>query len=96
MSWHAPENFDFNRLQNADVYGANGEKIGSVDQVLTETTSGKHYLLVRTSPLGIGDEYYVPESDIDMLGQDRIVVNTTKDELQARGATRPPEERRRD
>ena len=42
--------YDYNQLQNLDVYGAKGNKIGSVDQVLTDTNTGKHYLLVKAGP----------------------------------------------
>ena len=91
MSWNPPLNYDYNQLQNLDVYGANGQKIGSINQVLTDTTSRQHYLLVKGGPLGLGEDYYIPESAIDLVGQDRVVIDKTQDQLKASGWTKPPE-----
>ena len=92
MSWNPPPNYDYDQLQNLDVYGANGQKIGPIKQVLTDTTSRQHYLLVKGGPLGLGTEdYYIPESAINLVGQDRVVIDKTHDQLKASGWTKPPE-----
>ncbi|HUY99581.1 MAG TPA: PRC-barrel domain-containing protein [Thermomicrobiaceae bacterium] len=91
MSWQPQPKYDYAQLQSIDVYDASGNKIGPVDQVLTERPSGKHYLLVKGGPLGIGsDDYYIPETAIDMVGRDRVVVDIGKDELKRKGWTKPP------
>lgn len=91
MSWSPTPGYDYEQLKNLDVYGAQGQKIGSVDQVMTETTSRQHYLLVKGGPLGLGTEdYYIPESAIEMVGQDRIVIDKTEDQLKSSGWTKPP------
>ncbi len=91
MSWNPSPDYNYDQLRNLDVYGARGDKIGSVDQVLTDTTSNKHYLLVKAGPLGISTEdYYIPETAIDMVGQDRVVIDKTEDQLKSSGWTKPP------
>ncbi|HEU4793164.1 MAG TPA: PRC-barrel domain-containing protein [Nitrolancea sp.] len=91
MSWNPSPDYDYDQLQNLDVYGAQGQKIGSVNQILTETTSNRHYLLVKAGPLGLGTEdYYIPETAIDMVGQDRVVIDKTEDQLKSSGWTKPP------
>jgi sporulation protein YlmC with PRC-barrel domain len=91
MSWNPPAGYNYDQLTQIDVYDAKGDKIGPIDQVLTERPSGQHYLLVKGGPLGLGTtDYYIPESAIDMVGQDRVVVDATKDELKNRGFDQPP------
>lgn len=90
MSWTPSPNYDYNQLQNLDVYGAKGNKIGSVSQVMTDTTTKQHYLLVKAGLLG-NQDYYIPESAIDMVGQDRVVIDKTEDQLKSSGWTKPPQ-----
>ena len=92
MSWNPSPSYDYNQLQNLDVYGAKENKIGSVDRVLTDTNTGKHYLLVKAGPLGLGTgDYYIPESAIDMVGNDRVVIDKTEDQFKSSGWTKPPQ-----
>ncbi len=73
------------------VYGSNGEKIGTVDEVLTDTTSGRRYFLVKGGPLGLGtDTFYIPESAVELTGSDRVVLNMTKTDIEAQGWMNPP------
>ena len=91
MSWQPQPDYDYSRLQNVDVYDASGNKIGPIDQVLTERPTGRRYLLVKGGPLGMGtDSYYIPETAIDMVGKDRVVVDVKKDTLKDQGWTKPP------
>ncbi|MGA3000075.1 PRC-barrel domain-containing protein [Bradyrhizobium sp.] len=48
------------KVQDTAVYGANGEKIGSLERVMIEKISGKvsYAVLSFGGFLGIGDDYY--------------------------------------
>jgi uncharacterized protein YrrD len=94
MVERTPESGGAGNVQGLDVYGSNGQKIGKVDQVLSSAESGRRYLLVKAGLLGT-EEYYVPESAIEMTGQDRIVLTVTGDEIKGRGWVKPPEGHRR-
>jgi hypothetical protein len=90
MVERTPESEGAGNVQGLDVYGSDGQKIGKVDQVLSSAESGRRYLLVKAGLLGT-EEYYVPESAIEMTGQDRIVLTVTGDEIKGRGWVKPPE-----
>ena len=48
------------KVQGTAVYGADGEKIGSIERVMIEKVSGKvsYAVLSFGGFLGIGDDYY--------------------------------------
>lgn len=78
-------------VKGLGVYGSNGEKIGTVDEVLTDTTSGRRYFLVKGGLLGLGTEtFYIPESVVELVGSDRVVLNMTKTDVEAQGWMNPP------
>lgn len=79
------------QVKGLGVYGSNGEKIGTVDEILTDTTSGRRYFLVKSGPLGLGTEsFYIPESVVELVGSDRVVLNMTKTDVEAQGWMNPP------
>jgi hypothetical protein len=55
------------------------ERLGSVADVVT-AADGRRYLVVTSSLFGTG-RYYVPESEIRRIGPERILLNTTRDDL---------------
>jgi hypothetical protein len=55
------------------------ERLGAVADVVT-AANGRRYLVVTSSLFGTG-RYYVPESEIRRIGPERILLNTTRDDL---------------
>jgi uncharacterized protein (TIGR02271 family) len=68
-----------------DVYGSDGEKIGTVDEV------GQDYLLVRKGLIFTTD-VYVPHNAITQIDADQTAafVNVSKDAIDSQGWTEPP------
>lgn len=71
----------------ADVYGADGDKIGSVEDV------GSDYFLVEKGFLFTTD-VYVPLSAVTNITDEGIYLNVRKDDVDQQGWTRPPAEAR--
>jgi hypothetical protein len=68
----------------ADVTGRpvvmyDDEQLGTVARVLEH--AGRRYLVVTSGLYGTG-EYFVPESEIERVGPTRILLKTTRDDLQ--------------
>lgn len=87
-----------NDVFDRDLYGSDGDKIGSVKQVYTDDQSGKpEWVTVSTGLFGT-KETFVPLADADLSG-DRLTVPFTKDfvkdapNLDADGHLSPEEER---
>ncbi len=68
-----------------DVYGSDGEKVGTVGDV------GSNYLLVTKGFLFTKD-IYIPMSAITGIEQDRAYINVSKDQVENMGWDRPPED----
>ena len=68
------------KVQGTAVYGANGEKVGSIERVMIQKISGKvsHAVLSFGGILGIGDDYYpLPwpslKYNVDLAGYQTMV-----------------------
>jgi uncharacterized protein (TIGR02271 family) len=68
-----------------DVYGSDGEKIGSIEEV------GRSYLLV-VKGLIFTTDLYIPLNAVRELdtAEGRVYLNVAKDEVETRGWTEPP------
>src|SRR5438045_578121 len=85
-----------------DVYDANGDKVGTVDEVYdahgemagtgaaTRSASGGGYLRVPTGFLGLGREHHIPFSAVQNVEGDRIYLKIGRDELDRLGYDQPP------
>jgi uncharacterized protein (TIGR02271 family) len=77
-----------------DVYDANGDKVGTVDEVYDSTgaggASGGGYLRVPTGFLGLGREHHIPFSAVQSVEGDRINLNVGRDELDNLGYDEAP------
>jgi uncharacterized protein (TIGR02271 family) len=85
-----------------DVYDANDDKIGTVDEVYDtrgsggaavgsgSSASGGGYLRVPTGFLGLGREHHIPFSAIRSVEGDRIYLRVGKDELDNLGYDQAP------
>ncbi len=86
--------WDYDRLRGMAVYSADDRKVGTIDQILRlARTPSEHYLLVRRGVIGgvLGQaDLYLPESSVRLIGQDRVVLRLTAEELEHPDWTREP------
>jgi len=82
--------------EGMDVFDANDEKIGTVDEILDGATdasaSGGGYMRVPTGFLGMGREHHIPFSAVSSVEGERIYVNFAKDRLDELGYGEAPTE----
>jgi len=75
----------FDAIEGFDVYTIDDEQIGTVERVLTAPGElGQHFLMVRADALGelVGTgRLYVPEEDIQQIGEDRVVLEAATNAL---------------
>jgi hypothetical protein len=75
----------FEAIEGLDVFTTDDEQIGTIERVLTSPDElSHHFLLVRAGALAglLGsDMLYVPDIDIDQIGEDRVVLDTTAEML---------------
>jgi hypothetical protein len=85
---------DYDVLKGKDVFSADGEKVGSVSQILhpnmeMPAARGRHFFLLDPGLMkdwfGGFHQVYLPESAIDDVGSDRISLNLTADQIKQRG-----------
>lgn len=69
----------------ADVYGADGDKIGSVEDVASNYFTVEKGFLFTT-------DVYVPLSAVTNITDEGIYLNVRKDDIDQQGWTRPPAE----
>jgi rRNA processing protein Gar1 len=78
--------WDYDRLKGLKVYSADNQRVGTIDQIMRLVDDpSQHYFLVRTGGLSgllARDELYIPESAVELLGDDRIVLRLSAEELQ--------------
>jgi hypothetical protein len=84
----------FEAIEGLDVFSADDEQIGTIERVLTSPAEpSHHYLLVRAGPLAdlLGsDRLYVPEEEIDQIGEDRVILDMTAEALNRPDWVTPP------
>lgn len=97
--WPEWSDRDDNALVGKDVYSADGEKVGTVKRALRSVAAGgatgsPTYFLLDPGALRDWfsgyDEVYLPESAIDAVGDDRVTLTYTKDQVKAQGWTAKP------
>jgi uncharacterized protein (TIGR02271 family) len=81
--------------EGMDVYDANDEMIGTVNEILDATSgagssSGGGYLRVPTGFLGMGREHHIPFNAIRSVDGERVYVNFPKDRLDELGYSQAP------
>jgi hypothetical protein len=93
-TWNPMTHTDYDVLKGLDVFSANGEKIGSITQILhpnmdMPAARGRHFFLLDPGLMkdwfGGFNQVYLPESTIEMVGTDRITLNLTADQIKQRG-----------
>ncbi|HUG14452.1 MAG TPA: hypothetical protein VMM78_05465 [Thermomicrobiales bacterium] len=73
------EQHDIEALIGRRVVTYDDEQLGAVAR--TEAHNGRRFLVVTSGMYGTG-EYFVPESEIERVGPERILLKTTRDDLQ--------------
>lgn len=75
---------DYDAIKGKDVYTADNDKVGTVDEVLHPADDtlapDAHYFLVKPGMLDQltgQDEMYIPASAVQMLSEDRVILETT-------------------
>jgi sporulation protein YlmC with PRC-barrel domain len=88
--WLPATHKDYDRLEGKDVYTRDGERIGTVKEVYHPDKDmplvlGDHAILIDTRERkkwfdGL-DEVYIPETEVVGIGDDRIMLSFTADEV---------------
>lgn len=89
-TWTFNTHEDYDALKGKDVFTADDDKIGTVDEVLhpanDSTAPDQHYFLVKPGMLDklIGeDELFVPATAVQFVSEDRVMLQTTKDAVKS-------------
>ena len=79
----APFNLTVDQIDDMDIYGAGGDQIGEVEDILTDASGEVVGFSVETENfLGIGGEDVIVGTDQMELVGDRFVTNLTEDQLE--------------
>ena len=87
---------DYDLLKGKEVFSADGEKVGSISQILhpnmdMPAARGRHFFLLDPGLMkdwfGGFNQVYLPESALDEVGSDRISLNLTADQIKQRGSS---------
>jgi hypothetical protein len=99
-TWNPTTHEAYDTLKGRDVVSADNEKLGTIaaifhpKQAMPEARGG-HYFLVKPGMLkswfGQGSEVYVPESAIADVTDDAVLLTYPKDQLEAQGWHRQPD-----
>jgi sporulation protein YlmC with PRC-barrel domain len=96
MTWNPMSHHDYDVLKGKSVFTSDNEKIGTVDQVLHpasgSTAPDQHYLLVKPGmmeKLTGEDELYIPATTVQTVGDDRLILETTKARAERANWTKP-------
>lgn len=90
VTWNPMSDQDYGLIPGKDVYSRDDEKVGSIKEVWHPeadfpASRGQHYFLMDPGLLkdwfGGFDKLYLPESNIESVTADRVVLNMTKDEI---------------
>jgi rRNA processing protein Gar1 len=84
-TWNPNTHDEYDALKGLDVFTADDEKIGTIDEVLHpadgSTAPDQHFFLVKPGmldKLSGEDEMYVPATTVQLVSEDRVVLETTK------------------
>ena len=98
-TWNPTAHADYDVLQGKDVFSRDGEKVGTVKEIWhpdveMPAARGRHYFLLDPGMMkdwfGGFDKVYLPESAIDDVRGDRIVLNLSKDQVKPQDWTTQP------
>jgi hypothetical protein len=93
-TWNPMTHTDYDTLKGKDAFSANGEKVGSISQIFhpnmdMPAARGRHYFLLDPGLLkdwfGGFDQVYLPESTIESISADRVVLDLTSEQIKNQG-----------
>jgi hypothetical protein len=85
---------DYDTLKGLDVFSADGEKVGSIAEILHPNVDmpaarGKHFFLLDPGLMkdwfGGFNQVYLPESTIETVGSDRVMLSLGAKQIKQRG-----------
>jgi hypothetical protein len=91
--WKPTTHADYDVLKGLDVYSADGEKVGSIGEILhpnmeMPAARGKHFFLLDPGLMkdwfGGFDKVYLPEATINAVGTDRVELGLTGEQIKQR------------
>ena len=92
--WNPTTHTDYDALKGTDVFSADGEKVGSITEILhpnqdMPAARGKHFFLLDPGLMkdwfGGFNRVYLPESALKNVGSDRITLSLTAEQIKQRG-----------
>jgi hypothetical protein len=93
-TWTPMTHSDYDVLKGKDVFSADGEKVGSISEILHPNTDmpaarGRHVFLLDPGLMkdwfGGFNQVYLPESTLDQVGSNRVALNLTAEQIKQRG-----------
>ncbi len=93
-TWNPMTHSDYDVLKGKGVFSADGEKVGSISEILhpymeMPAARGRHFFLLDPGLVkgwfGGFDQVYLPESTLDEVRSDRILLNLTAEQVKQRG-----------
>jgi hypothetical protein len=93
-TWNPTTHADYDTLKGLDVFSAGGEKVGSISEILhpnmdMPAARGKHFFLLDPGLIkdwfGGFNQVYLPESAIESVGTDRVMLRLSADQIKQRG-----------
>jgi len=99
VRWSPAAAADYDLLTGKDVYGADGDKVGTIQGVYHPAGDfaagvGRHYVLLDPGLLrdwfGGYDRVYVPEAAIATVTTERVDLNLTKEQIKGQPWTTRP------
>jgi hypothetical protein len=93
-TWNPTTHADYDVLKGLDVFSADGEKVGSISEILhpnmeMPAARGRHFFLLDPGLIkdwfGGFNQVYLPEAAIDTVGRDRVTLGISANEIKQRG-----------
>jgi sporulation protein YlmC with PRC-barrel domain len=81
---------DLTNVAGKPVDTYDDERLGMAEDVMIDPSTGRRYLIVAGTLFGTG-KYYVPEEEVRRVGEHRILLGTTRDDLRELDWFAPPE-----
>jgi sporulation protein YlmC with PRC-barrel domain len=93
-TWIPTTHADYDTLKGKDVFSADGEKVGSIAEILHSdmempAARGRHLFLLDPGLMkdwfGGFNQVYLPESSIEAVGSDRVTLSLSAEQIKQRG-----------
>jgi hypothetical protein len=94
-TWNPTTHADYDALKGKDVFSADGEKVGSISQIMhpnmdMPAARGRHFFLLDPGLMkdwfGGFNQVYLPESTVSEVRPDRITLDLTAEQIKQRGS----------